>query len=533
LPHHLPNSFHGFNKWRLVLILFLIGYIAILLIDIDYHSIQWDEIPHLYGGLLLSDGQFQEYIETEAFYPPVFDIITGVFFKILGPSIFSARLVALIFSVLTVWVVFETAYKMYSPKAALVASILLASMPGFIWLSRTALLESMLMFFFMLSQLLFYSWLNTNKIKMLIFAAITLGIGFLVKYQAVVNAIIFLFVLLFLSKKRIQNKICEILLIAMIMVVIALPWVVFTYEQLSSEILETWFYSLQMGSESRLAYSTRFPLPIFYFLEIFRPYSYIHPISLFIYIFSLIGLGLWLMRRNQIDKFLVIGFFVTYTFFTIITSKDWRYISIIFPILAISGSEFISWLYDRVKNGLDAPIVDVSRKRFYKILTTVFILLVCSSIIYSIWDSYVWLESEHFNYPVREACQYVAENSIVDETAVAFFPTNYFNIGIMRFFMEIYDSGQRRLLQYPENAVDVFRPLPNDERFFLSLNILMKRFEVMNVKYLLLIEWETKYYFEEFYDSSDVLENLNATGHFILETEIGSYPHRMFIIRFL
>jgi hypothetical protein len=81
--------------------------------------------------------------------------------------------------------------------------------------------------------------------------------------------------------------------------------------------------------------------------------------------------------------------------------------------------------------------------------------------------------------------------------------------------------------------VDVFRPLPNDERFFLSLNILMKRFEVMNVKYLLLIEWETKYYFEEFYDSSDVLENLNATGHFILETEIGSYPHRMFIIRFL
>jgi hypothetical protein len=288
-----------------------------------------------------------------------------------------------------------------------------------------------------------------------------------------------------------------------------------------------------MGSESRLAYSTRFPWPIFYLLEMVWPFPHVHPVSIFVYIFTLIGLSFLLVRRNREDTFLAIGFFVIYSFFSLITSKDWRYITIIFPILAISGSEFITYIYSKAKERIKAPKITFSKKRFYKIFTAVFIFLVSFSIVYSVWDTYSWLESEHFYYPVREACQYVAENSTVNETAVAFFPTNYFSFGMMRFFLEIYDSGQRRLIQYPEKAVDVFTPLPNDERFFFSLNVLMKRFELMNVKYLLLIEWETKFYFKLYYDSSDVLENLNSTGRFMLETEFGNYPHRMFIIRYL
>jgi hypothetical protein len=516
-----------------VFALFLLIYTAILFIDLDFYSIQWDEPPHLHGGFLLSSGQFEEYIETEAFYPPMFDIVTGFFFKLFGPNIFPARFVALIFGVLSLWVVFEIANRMYGIKTALVSSLLLSSMPGFFWLSRMAMLETMLMFFFSFSLLLFYSWIRSNNIKTLIFASVTLGIGFLVKYQSIVIVIIMIPVLIFLSKKKIQNRLGTILLIILIMIAISLPWFISTYEKFSTEILETWFYSLQMGNESRLAYSTRFPWLIFYIIEMVWPFSNIHPISIFVYIFTLLGLFFLLTRRKREDKFLLIGFFAVYSFFTLISSKDWRYITIIFPILAISGSEFIVSIFGITKKRIKTPKISFSKKRFYKVLTAVFVLLVGSSVVYSICDTFLWLESEHFNYPVREACQYVAENSTIDETAVAFFPTNYFSFGMMRFFLEIYDSGQRRLLQYPENAVDVFKPLPNDERFFLSLYILIQRFELMNVKYLLLIEWETKLYFELYYDSSDVLENLIATRRFTLETEFGNYPHRMFIIRYL
>jgi 4-amino-4-deoxy-L-arabinose transferase-like glycosyltransferase len=527
------NAIHGFKKWRLVLVLFLLIYTAILFIDLDFYSIQWDEPPHLHGGFLVSTGQFEEYIETEGFYPPMFDIVTGFFFYLFGSSIFPARVVALIFGVLTIWVVFEIANRMYGTNTAIISSLLLSSMPGFFWLSRMAMLETMLMFFFSISLLLFYSWIRSNNVKTLILASVSLGIGFLVKYQSIVIVLIMIPVLIFLSKRKIQNKLGTIFLIILITIVISLPWFISTYEKFSSEILETWFYSLQMGNESRLAYSTRFPWPIFYLIEMVWPFSNIHPISIFVYILTLFGLFFLIVRRKLEDKFLLIGFFVVYSFFTLISSKDWRYITIIFPILAIFGAEFVVSIFGMAKKRIQTPKINSSKKRFYKFFIAVFILLAVSSIVYSIWDTYLWLESEHFNYPVREACQYVAENSTIDETTVAFFPTNYFSFGMMQFFLEIYDSGQRRLIQYPEKAVDVFKPLPNDERFFISLYILIQRFELMNVKYLLLIEWETKLYFELYYDSSDVLENLIATGRFTLETEFGNFPHRMFIIRYL
>ena len=120
-----------FNRWRLILASFLLVYTIILLIELDYAAIRWDETPHLYGGLLLSRGQLQDYIQAESFYPPLFDAVTGLYFNILGPSVFSARLVAVTFGVLSVWAVFEFAYRFYGPRTALAASVLLASMPGF------------------------------------------------------------------------------------------------------------------------------------------------------------------------------------------------------------------------------------------------------------------------------------------------------------------------------------------------------------------------------------------------------------------
>ncbi|MBT8171973.1 glycosyltransferase family 39 protein [Candidatus Bathyarchaeota archaeon] len=521
------------GKWRFVLLIFLLLYFTILLIELDYSTVHWDETPHLNGGFLFSRGQFQEYVETESFYPPAFDLVTGLFFKILGPSVFTARLVAVIFGVLSVWVVFEIANQIYGPKVGLLSSLILASMPGFVWLSRLALLESMLLFFFSLSLLLFLSWMRTNKIKMLLLAGISLGFGFLVKYQAMVAGIVMLVVLFVMGKQKIEKKFGKIFFLAIIVLLIVLPWFIFSYEQYASETLETWIHSIQVGNEDRFAYSTRFPWPIFYFIEMVWPYSYAHPVSIFVYILGLLGVGLLLKRRSNEDRFLVIAFFVIYFFFTLISSKDWRYISLIFPVLSIACSEFIIFIFDNAKKMIKKPHVSNINKNFYKIITGIFVFIVSFSLVFSIWESYLWLESEHFNFPVGEACKYISENSTENETAVAYFPTNFFNIAMMRFYLDIYDSGQQRLIEFPENAVDVYKPIPNDHRFFFSINRQIQRYEVMNVKYLLMIEWEIKYYFESFYDSSDVLGNLTNTGRFMLETEFGSYPHRMFIIRFL
>ena len=103
-----------------------------MLLYIDYAPVRWDETPHLYGGLLLSRGQFDDFLGENAFYPPLFDVTTSIFFNIFGTSLLSARLVAVTFGLLSLWIVFEYANKLYGPRNALISAVLLAAMPGFV-----------------------------------------------------------------------------------------------------------------------------------------------------------------------------------------------------------------------------------------------------------------------------------------------------------------------------------------------------------------------------------------------------------------
>ena len=68
---------------------------------------EWDEVSHFTGGLLLSRGQFGTWITTNSLYPPIYDVFAAFYYLIIGPSVFAARLVADTFSVLSLFVVFE------------------------------------------------------------------------------------------------------------------------------------------------------------------------------------------------------------------------------------------------------------------------------------------------------------------------------------------------------------------------------------------------------------------------------------------
>ena len=127
LPSWLRNRF---DKWHLTLLLVISVY-AFLLLGLGAVYIQWDEMPHLYGGLLLNRGQTSLYMTTYGYYPPLFDLLTTGYLQIFGVTSVAGRLVSVTFAVLAIWVVFELSNKMYGPQNALLASILLGTMPGF------------------------------------------------------------------------------------------------------------------------------------------------------------------------------------------------------------------------------------------------------------------------------------------------------------------------------------------------------------------------------------------------------------------
>jgi len=493
---------------------------------LDYAPIQWDETPHLVGGLLLSRGQIQEYTQKYLFYPPLFDATTALYYIILGANVFSVRLVALTFGILSVWVVFEYAYRLYGPRNAMLSSILLASMPGFIVLCRMALIETMLMFFFSISLFLFFSWIRTNNNKLLLLSGVTMGLGFIAKYQVLVGGIVMLVSIFLMWRERIPNKLGKFLLIAIIGVAVVLPWFFLVYHQYASETLGDWFYAIQVGNEARASYSGRFFPPIFYLIEMTYPYAHIHPISLPLYILSLFGLGFLLWRRRREDKFSLIWFFVVYGVFTLIPNKGWRYVTPVFPILAVSASEFILFMWDKIKDGLKAYKTSLHRTPIPKIAAIIFVLLMGTSLVYSWGNAYSWVEQEHAYIPMKEATQYIIENSTLNETTVVLFTGNFFSTDMVKFYLNIHDSGERELWHYPEKAADAYKPALNE-------TWLIERCEASNVKYLLLYEHGDINYFDSDWKSYYVLHRLINSGRFTFETAFGDYPRRVIIIRFM
>jgi hypothetical protein len=82
---------NGFNKWRLALLIFSVVYAFFLLLELGYMTLQWDEMSHLYGGLLLSRGQMQSYLTLYGYYPPLYDVLTTGFYQVLGVNATAGR----------------------------------------------------------------------------------------------------------------------------------------------------------------------------------------------------------------------------------------------------------------------------------------------------------------------------------------------------------------------------------------------------------------------------------------------------------
>jgi 4-amino-4-deoxy-L-arabinose transferase-like glycosyltransferase len=168
----------GLNKWRLFFLVFALIYAVLVLLDFANAPIQWDEAVHLNNGLFLFQ---EEYARFNYFYPPLFDVATMFFFKVFGVTVLSARLVSVTFSLLSLWIVFELAYRMYGAKNALTASILVGLFPAYFWLSRLALIETMLVFFFTVSLFFFFIWLRSPQKRTLVLNGLMLGLRLLDK----------------------------------------------------------------------------------------------------------------------------------------------------------------------------------------------------------------------------------------------------------------------------------------------------------------------------------------------------------------
>ncbi|MDR0461425.1 MAG: glycosyltransferase family 39 protein [Nitrososphaerota archaeon] len=521
------------NKWRLLFLGFVVMYVLIILVNLTKTPIQWDEICHLNSGSMLYMGRYSDFINN-AFYPPLFDVITWAFFKILGISLFVARLPAVLFAALALWAVFEIAYYMYNGKTALLSAVMLGIMPGFFWLSTYAMLETILIFFVTIALLFFYRWLNTRQDRMLFFSSLALGLGFLAKYQTpIIAGLIIAFSILVFARKTLKTHFKKLVIGITAAVLVIAPGVIIAYKVFKSEFISQWLYVLQEGNPGRSVYSARFPLPVFYLIEMVWPYPNVHPISVFCYILGLAGLAYMIYRHRQQDKFILIWFAVVYVFFTIVSNKDWRYVTPLFPAVAIAAATLMISLGEKIQKEWKKPRVNIVKKHLVKVTSAILITTMAGAMVYSVHDTYSFTIKSYVNTGIKNSTIYVCNNIEENKSIMLLSPFNTFNKDMVQFFLWTESDRDTKILQYPSQAIDTYVPDFNLDEF-------TQQCRQNNVQYIIFNEHggATKPYYP--YDNStlnlrQIYEQLHSSENFTkinIEQTFGDEPNRTFIISF-
>jgi len=487
--------------------------------------IHWDEVSHFNGGMLLLRGNFHEYLNSNAFYPPVYDLFAAGFFFIGGISVFMGRLVSLTFSLLSICVVFEFGRRMYGAKTALVASVFFAVMPGYVWLSRIALIETMLVFFFTVSALSFFWWLQKQQSKFLILSLITLVSGVLVKYQMVIAGAIMLAGLVFLGWDRLK-KLPRFSVLLLAAVAIAVPFIMLSYVY-ASHTLNSWLYALDVGTADKVLYGMglnsvgqpRFPLwyyavpswvqaPIFYFLEMTAPYYDVHPISFVLYVFGLAGLALYAWRRKPEDKYQLIWFIIVYVAFAAIPNKEWRYVVPLFPVLALSAACLLSSALIALHERWGSSRIGISRKRLLQGSAVLLVAAVAMGTAFSVADAATWVSRDsNMHIPVQEAADFVGSHLAENESVMVMLSQNLFSAEIVQFYLRA-EGKDNAVYQYPDLAADAYTPDFNIATF-------VSQCQAHNVKFVLMYECGAEVpYFNMTLTPMDVYQQLNETGGF-------------------
>ncbi len=515
------------NKWRIAFLILALAYFILLLLILSNQPMNWDEVTRLTGAMELKNGLYNNFVR-DSFYPPLYSVFTTGSFYLFGASLFSARLVSAVFSILSLWVVFELAYNMYGGKAALISAILLAVMPGYFWLSRLALLEIMLVFFFTLSLFFFFRWLTSRKNWMLVLSGLALGFGFLTKYQVIAALAVMVVSMLILGWGQLKRLFSRFVLLIVAALAVIIPWLIIVYHVMASYVFSQWMYALQMGNPGRSLYSVRFPIPIFYLIEMVWPYSDVHPISLLLYIVGLTGLGLFVWRRKREDKFVFVWFISVFVFFTVISNREWRYVLTLFPALAISASVLVLFVYDKLRHTW-IQSVSINRKKAAKVAAALLIVLVSVSIAYSINDIYYNVKQNDINIEISQATNYVVAHDPTNQSIILLCPYNYFSQDMVSFYLWADGAPQIKTYQYPALPVDTYTPNFNITEF---IGLCKQN----NVKFVFMYEFgSTVPYFNTTLDLHQVYEQIYYSGNFSGisdQATFGADPRRIFVFDF-
>lgn len=292
--------------------------------------------------------------------------------------------------------------------------------------------------------------------------------------------------------------------------------------------LDFLIYAFGTGSQLKVDYSTRYPLPIFYLVETAWFTGRMHPVSVLLYLLSLAGLAFMVYRRKPADKHHLLWFAVVYLVFTLVPNREWRYFTVAFPVLAIAASSLVAAVWAKL-HWLRCSAKSALGRWSAKAGTGLLIALVAGGVALSCVDAYVWIAQDRIVVPVEQASFYAGDGLGHNETLIVVAAVNYFNKYTVSFYLSTRDSTRDynyTCQQYPPAAMDSFAPA-------FSVSELVDTCQEYNTKYVLLFEYgKDLHYFQSELTASKIYNLLNDSGYYTLAETFGTEPNRIFVFEY-
>lgn len=209
-----------FSRFAKILIIILILAALIRFYDLDRGNVVSDEVLYGFRSIGYLDFSFalaqpttlQLFNEVIPWWtklsfhdhPPLVFLIQHWFIKLFGINLWGLRLPSVLFGLLSIYLIFLIGRKLFSQKTGLIASVLVAANVLMLYLSRTAVQESTVIFFILLTVYLFIK--ASDNPSWYLGTGLSFGFALLCKYTVIFMAVPLLIYILLFQRASLRKK---------------------------------------------------------------------------------------------------------------------------------------------------------------------------------------------------------------------------------------------------------------------------------------------------------------------------------------
>jgi len=275
---------------------------------------------------------------------PLFTYLVALLYKVFGFDEILGRLVAIAFSMGSIWFLYLLGKRYFDETSAIVACGIFAVLPFSVYYSRTFMPESAMIFFSISMIYMFARWLDTRKWSHFILASLFSTLAFLVKLPTLYMGA----PLLFLAWNKFRGKIFYQPLLYVFVIAILIPLTLW-YSYIASLQFETYGGSniwLDMLKDYEVLFTLRYWKLIFWTRLVEKMFAFT--------VFPFVVLGMRAYTSNKENYVLHTWFFSICLYFIIAAKYNFihEYYQVpIIPVGCLFAGKFIADFYRKNTSG--------------------------------------------------------------------------------------------------------------------------------------------------------------------------------------